>query len=99
MEDVNAIERLNADLLGFANLAQVAPAAMAALDVIDFDENIRTIVDGLGVPLKNVRDADALAAFRDAKAKQQQAAQAQQQQQQVQSMAADAAMQRSVKAA
>lgn len=99
MEDVNAIERLNQNLLGLANLGAVAPAAAASMDVIDFDANVRTLVDGLGVPLKNVRDADQLAAFRDARAKQQAQAQQAEQQQELRTMAADTAMQRSVKAA
>lgn len=99
MEDVNAIERLNGNLAALANLGQVVPAASASLDVIDFDANVRTLVDGLGVPLKNVRTDDDLAALRAERAQQQQAAQQAQQQQDMRSMAADAAMQRSIKAA
>lgn len=98
-EDVAAIERLNQDLLGLAELGAVSPAATAALDVIDFDANIRTLVDGLGVPLKNVRDADALAAYRAEKQAQQQQAQQAEQAKQLQLMAADAQAQRTVKAA
>jgi Bacteriophage head to tail connecting protein len=99
MEDVNAIERLNQNLLGLANLGAIAPAAAGALDVIDFDANVRTLVDGLGVPLKNVRDPDQLQAFRDERAKQQAQAQQQEQAQQMQATAADAMAQRSIKAA
>jgi len=99
MEDVSAIERLNGNLEGLANLGQTIPAAAAALDVIDFDANVRTLVEGLGVPLKNVRDPDQLAQFRAERAQQQAAAQKGAQAQEMQTMAADAAMQRSVKAA
>lgn len=99
LEDVAAIERLNGDLIGLANLGQVAPGAVAALDVIDFDANVRTIVEGLGVPMKNTRNAEELAQFRDARAKQQAAQQQQAKQSEMQTMAADAAMQRAAKAA
>ena len=99
MEDVNAIERLNQNLQGLAGLGAVSPAATAALDVIDFDANVRTLVDGLGVPLKNVRDPDQLAAYRQQRAEQQAQAQQAQQQQEMQTMAADAMMQRSAKTA
>lgn len=99
-EDVSAIERLNGNLQALANLAAAGvPAAGAALDVVDFDANVRTIVDGLGVPIKNVRDPKQLQAFRDERAKQQAAAQQQAKAEQMQTMAADAAVQRSVKAA
>lgn len=99
MEDVNAIERLNQDLMGIANLGQLDPAAAASLEVIKWDDNVRTIVDGLGVPLKNVRTPDELAAYREEKAKAQQEAQQQAQQQEVQSMAAGAAIDKAAQAA
>lgn len=99
MEDVAAIERLNGNLQGLAALGEVSPAAAASLDVIDFDANVRTIVDGLGVPLKNVRDPEQLAAFREARAKQQAEAQKAAQQQEMQAMAAQGAVDKSVKAA
>lgn len=93
MEDVGAIERLNADI---ATLVQVKPEI---LDIVDFDEQARTLAESLGVPLKLIRDADQVQAIRDARAQQQQAAQQQAQQQNLQTMAADAALQRSVKTA
>jgi hypothetical protein len=99
MEDVAAIERLNQGLTILAELGQTVPAAAASLDVVNFDENIRTVVDGLGVPLKNVNTPDQVQALRDQRQQAQaQAAQAAKQDQ-MQTMAADAAMQRSVKAA
>lgn len=99
LEDVAAIERLNGNLQGLAALGEVAPGATAALDVIDFDANIRTLVEGLGVPIKNTRNADQLQAFRDARAQQQEQAQQQAKQSEMQTMAAQTAMDRSVKAA
>lgn len=99
MEDVVAIERLNSSLGALAQLGQLAPAAAASLDVVNFDENIRTLVEGLGVPLKNVNTTDQVQALRDARAQQQQQAQQAAKQDQMQTMAADAAMQKSIKAA
>jgi hypothetical protein len=99
MEDVAAIERLNGNLTTLAELGQFAPAASAALDVIDFDANVRTLVDGLGVPLKNVRDPDALAAFRDRRAQQQQEAQQQAKQDEAQTAMVQAGAQRMAKTA
>lgn len=99
IEDVAAIERMNGSLNALATLGQLVPAAAASLDVVNFDETLRTLIDGLGVPAKNVLTADEVSALRDARAQQQaQAAQAARQEQ-MQTMAADAAMQRSVKAA
>jgi hypothetical protein len=98
-EDVAAIERLDQSLAAFADIGQAVPAAAAALDVIDFDEKLRTLIEGLGVPVKVTRDQDALAAFREQRAQQQADAQKAEQAQQIQTMAADTAMQRSVKAA
>lgn len=98
LEDVAALERLDASLVGFANLGALVPAAAAALDVVDFDQKLRTLIDGLGVPMQVTRDDDNVRALRqqraDDQAKQQQAAQ----QQQMQTMAADASMQRAAKA-
>ncbi|MGL4649103.1 MAG: portal protein [Caldilineaceae bacterium] len=100
MEDVGAIERLNQNLLTLVNLgAAGVQAAMAASDVVNFDENVRTLIDGLGVPLKNANTAEQVAKGRQARAEAQQAAQQQQQAQELQAMAADTAMKRSIKAA
>lgn len=98
-EDVAAVERMTGNLTALAQLGQAVPAAAAALDKVDFDATVDVIVDGLGVPLKVVRDADQLAAFRDQKAKQQQAAQQAAQQQEVRTAAIDASAQRAAKAA
>ncbi len=92
-EDVGAIERLN------ANLLQLVEAVPSAMDIVDFDEQTRSLAESLGVPLKTLRTPDQLKQFRDARAEQQQAAQQQAQSQEVETMAADAALQRSVKAA
>lgn len=93
MEDVGAIERLN------ANLATTASVKPEVLDIVDFDEQTRTLAESLGVPLKTIRDSNQVQALRDQRQQQQQDAQQQAQQQNLQTMAADAALQRSVKAA
>lgn len=98
-EDVSAVERLTGNLNGLAVLGQTVPAAAAALDKVDFDAVVDVVVDGLGVPLKVMRDDEQLAAYRDQKAQQQEQAQQAAQQQQVQTMAADAALTRASKAA
>ena len=99
MEDVAAIERMTGNLTALANLGAAVPAAAAALDKVDFDRTVDVIVEGLGVPMKIIRDDEQLAAFRDQRAQQQAQAQQAQQAQQMQTMAAETAMQRSVKAA
>jgi hypothetical protein len=99
MEDVAASERLDQTLVTYASLGATVPAAAAALDVIDFDEKLRITIDGLGVPLKATRDVDSLAAFRKARAEAQAAAAQAAKADEMQTMAADTAMQRSVKAA
>lgn len=99
MEDVGAIERLNQTIEAMAQMGQLVPAASAALDVVKFDENLRTMIDGLGVPLKNAATSDEVQALRQQRSQAQQQAQKAAQQQQIQTMAADASMQRSVKAA
>lgn len=98
-EDVAAVERMTGNLTALANLGQAVPAAAAALDKVDFDATVDVIVEGLGVPLKVIRDEDQLAAFREQRAQQQAQAQQAAQAQQMQTMAAETAMQRSVKAA
>lgn len=99
MEDVGAIERLHQNLQVFATLGQSMPAAIAAADVVKFDDNLRTLVEGLGVPLANVSTSEEVAALREARAEQQAQAQAEAQQQEFQSMAAEGAVQRAVRAA
>lgn len=99
LEDVAAIERLDATLMATAKLGEVVPAAAASLDLIDFDDKLRTTIEGLGVPMKTTRDAEKLAAFREAKQEAQAEAQQQAKQDQMQAMAAEAGMQRMAKAA
>jgi head-to-tail connecting protein len=100
MEDVGAIERLHGNLLQLVELgAQGVAAASAAADVVNFDENMRTLIEGLGVPLKNSRTFEEVQQMRDQRSQQQAQAQQQAQQQQMQTMAADTAMKRSLKAA
>jgi hypothetical protein len=99
LEDVAAIERLDNTLMAQAKLGEVVPAAAAALDIIDFDEKLRTTIEGLGVPLKTTRDADALAAFREAKQQRQADEQAAAKQEEMKTMAAQAGMDRMAKAA
>lgn len=98
-EDVAAVERMTGNLTTLANLGQAVPAAAAALDKVDFDATVDVIVEGLGVPLRVVRDADQLAAFRQQRTQQQAQAAKDAQAQQMQTMAAETAMQRSAKAA
>ncbi len=99
MEDVGAIERLNASVAQLAGAGQVAPAALASLDVVNFDENMRSLSEGLGVPLKNLNTPDQVAAIRQARQESQQAQQKQAQQQEMQTMAAQGAIDRTVKQA
>ena len=93
MEDVGAIERLNGNLL---TLVEAKPDI---LDVVDFDEQARTLAESLGVPLRMIRNMDQVAALRDARAKQQAEAQQQAQQQEMQTMAAGAALKNTARAA
>jgi hypothetical protein len=93
MEDVGAIERLN------QNLAVTAQMRPEVNDLIDWDEQTRMLAEALGVPLKALRPADQVQAVREQRAQQQAEAQQAAQAQQLQTMAADAAMQRSIKAA
>lgn len=85
LEDVTAIQSFN------ATIAQTAAVHPAVLDLIDFDEQTRTLANGLGVPFKTLNDADAVKAIREARAQQQAQAAQQAQSQQMQTMAADAA--------
>jgi len=92
-DDVGAIERMNNTLIA------LAPIQPAALDVVDFDQQMRSLAESLGVPLSNIRTPEKLQAYRDARQQQQAAAQQQAQQQQLETMATDAQLQRTVKAA
>ena len=99
-EDVAAVERMANVATVFANLAAAGvPAAGAAMDVVDWDETMRTVLEGVAVPLTTVHSKDDVQALRQQRAEQQQQAQQAAQQQQMQTMAADAAMQRAAKAA
>jgi hypothetical protein len=98
-EDVAAVERLTGNLQALAALGEAVPAAAASLDKVDFDAMVDVTVEGLGVPMKIIRNAEALQAFREQRAQQQAQAQQAQQASELQTMAADTAMQRAVKAA
>lgn len=75
LEDVVAIERT------IATAVNVAGVDQSVLDNIDFDEAIRESADGYGAPAKIIRDAKAVAAIREQRARaQQQAAQQAEQQ-------------------
>jgi hypothetical protein len=93
MEDVGAIERLNADIAG------IAASKPEVLDLIDFDAQGRHLAEALGVPLMTIRTPENVKALRDARTQAQQAAQAQAQQQQMQNQAAGAMLQRVAKTA
>lgn len=94
LEEVTAIERLSLNAGAMAQAGQPE-----VLDLIDADEALRAMGDGLGAPAKVLRDAKAVAALRKSRADQQQQAQQQAQQQETQLMATQAALDRSVKAA
>lgn len=85
LEDVTAIQSTLALVL------QLAPAAPEILDNFDFDEVSRVLSEAQGVPMKVLRDLDAVKALRDQRQQQQQQAQQQAHQQQIQTIAADAA--------
>lgn len=93
LEDVTAIQTFNATQ---APLWQVNPSLM---DGVDFDEQQRTLADGLGVPFKTMNDADKVTEIRDARAKQQAQQAAQAQAQQAQTMAMQGAIDGQAKAA
>lgn len=94
LEDVAAIERLQNNAMVMAQGGKPE-----ALDLIDSDESLRIMADSLGAPSKVLRDEKAVAKLRDERQKQQAAEQQAAQAQQLQGMAADAMLQRSVKAA
>ena len=87
LEEVSAIERT---VMLAGAMAQQGKAEV--LDLIDGDQGLRIAAEGLGAPVKLLRDENALKAFRDQREQsQQQQAQAAQQQE-LQTMAAGAAM-------
>lgn len=88
LEDVYAIERFN------QNVALISQAKPGVLDLIDADQQARTLAEALGVPLNTILDAESVQKLRDQRA-QQSAQQAQSaQQQQVQQALGQAALQK-----
>jgi Bacteriophage head to tail connecting protein len=94
LEEVTAIERVtvNASAMAQAGKPEV-------LDLIDADQSLRLIAEGLGAPTKTLRDQKAVDLLREERARQEQQQQQQAKQTELQMMVAEAAMQRSVKAA
>ena len=86
LEDVSAINQFNAAL---APVAAVKPEVM---DNIDFDDQTRSLAEGLGIPMTGLRTREDVSALRQARTQQQQAAQQQAQQQQLTTMAAQTAL-------
>lgn len=94
LEEVTAIERLAANVG-----AMVAAGQTEAADLIDTDEAVRAMGEGLGAPSRVVRDAKKVAKVRAARVESEQQAAQQAQQQAMQGAAVQAALDRSVKAA
>jgi hypothetical protein len=94
LEDVTAIERLTASAMAIA-----AGGKPEALDLIDTDESLRIMGQGLGVPARVLRDKKAVAKVREARVESEREQAAQMQTQQMQAMMLDASMQRAVKTA
>lgn len=90
LEDVTAIERLN------ANVAQIVQVKPEVIDLIDADEEIRVLSDALGAPQKIIRKPEDVQALRDARAKQQQEAMKQAQAAQMQQAAGEAMVKKAV---
>lgn len=86
LEDVSAIQQFNAAL---APVAAVKPEVM---DNIDFDDQTRSLAEGLGVPMSGLRTREDVQALRQARSEQQAAAQQQAHQQELTTMAAQSAM-------
>lgn len=84
LEDVTAIDRLN------ASIAQLAQAKPEVLDLLDADETVRYLSDSLGVPSKVLRDKGEVQMLRQQREQQMQQQQQQAQQAQAMQMAADA---------
>lgn len=93
LEDVTAIERLN------ANIAQMAQVKPEVLDIIDEDQQVRTLADALGVPQATVRKSEDVIALRKNRAAAQQQAQQQMQAQALQQKAGEAAIDKAAVAA
>jgi hypothetical protein len=94
LEEVTAIERLTANVG-----AMVAGGWAEAADLMDTDEAVRAMGEGLGAPSRVVRDQKQVAKVRAARVASEQAAQQQAQQQAIQGAAVQGAIDRSVKAA
>lgn len=84
LEDVSAIDRLN------AAIAQLAQAKPEVLDLLDGDETVRYLSESLGVPSKVLRDKGAVQMLRQQREQRAQQQQQQAQQAQAMQMAADA---------
>lgn len=93
LEDVAAVERL---MLNAEQMAQVKPEV---LDLIDGDEAVRVVADGLGVPQKVVRDQRRVQMLREARAEQQAQQAKAEQAQQAQGAMVDAMAKRTAAAA
>jgi len=89
LEDVTAIERFAA----FAGQMALG-GKPEALDLLNSDEAMRAVGEGLGVPQKVIPSVRAIELLRDEKAKQQAQAQQQEQVQSTQQAATDAMAQR-----
>jgi hypothetical protein len=94
LEEVTAVERLAANAG-----AMVQSGFPEAADLIDVDNSLRLMADGLGAPAKALRDEKAVAKLRDKREKQQQQAMQQEQAMVLQQEAAKAAMNRAAKVA
>lgn len=94
LEEVTAVERLVANVG-----AMVAAGQVDAADLLDNDEAVRVMGEGLGAPARVVRDKKQVAKVRAARVESEQQQAAQAQQQAVQGAAVQAALDRSVKAA
>jgi hypothetical protein len=93
LEDVSAIQQLNAQLMTIVGVRQ------DVLDNIDFDAQTRELAEALGVPMTTMRTADQTQQLRDARSQQQAQAKQQEHAQNIQTMAADAAFKGAAKQA
>jgi hypothetical protein len=99
MDDVGAIERLNQSISGLAGLGEISPEAVESLDIVNFDGNMRSLIEGLGVPQTGVNSKDQVAEIRANRAKARQAQQQAAEQQDMRSQVTNAAVQRAAKVA
>jgi hypothetical protein len=86
LEDVSSIQQFNAAI---APVAAVKPEIM---DNIDFDDQTRSLAEGLGIPMSGLRTREDVSALRQARSQQQAAAAQQAQQQQLTTMATQTAL-------